>query len=343
MNTINFLGYNNLTFLSLGFDMENNKFVAVSNGKTVHAYQGGSEYARITHYDKKGNVKGTYSIYANQTADSVAAKLNEASFVQGDYLKLYHLEQSGRLRISGYIQNFDGNISRGVGNLNLNTSYFYINGENLEYSNVQLDLSANKDDLSLKIEEAKKIKSEGYTKTSYESLQNAIKAGEDVIASTNVYEEEVNLAVEAIDNAISGLRGVNVINFLGYNNLTFLSLSFDMENNKFVAVSNGKKVHDYQGSSVYATITHYNSNGEVKGTYSVRANETADNIAAKLNEASFEQGDYLKLYHLEQGGRLRISGYIQNFDADISRGVGNLNLNTSYFYINGENLEYFNA
>ncbi|MGL4761038.1 MAG: putative mucin/carbohydrate-binding domain-containing protein [Sarcina sp.] len=342
VNHIEFKGYKNETFLDLKFDIETNKFKAISSGKIVHPYQYSKEYAKVIHFDQKGNIKGEYSAVANQTADEMANSLNKATFAKGDYIKINHLEKNGRLVINGFVENAPYDLSTGGINLDLENSYFYLGKESLEFTDSQIDLSADKTGLIQKINEAKEITSEGYTKTSFENLGSAIVVAQGLISQTNVLESELNTEIENLKNAINSLRLINIIEFKGYDNVTFLSLRFDTENNKFVATSNGKMVHPYHYSKVYSTLYHYDSEGNLKGEYSVKANETADNIANALNKVAIEQGDYIKLSHLEQNGRLAIKGYIENFEGDISNGVGSLDLNTSTFGLDGENLNYIN-
>lgn len=132
------------------------------------------------------------------------------------------------------------------------------------------------------------------------------------------------------------------ISFKGYASEEFMSLQFADENKKFIAKSNGKMIHPYHYSKVYSTVYHYDVNGNLKGEYSAKANETADNMENSLNNIVIEEGDYIKLGHIEQNGRLAIKGYIENLEMNVSNGVGNLDLNSSAFGIDKENLTYMN-
>ncbi|MGL5351987.1 MAG: transglutaminase domain-containing protein, partial [Clostridium sp.] len=50
VNKIEFKGYNNVVFMTLGFDTEKNEFKAVSNGEMVHPYQYSKVYAKVEHF-----------------------------------------------------------------------------------------------------------------------------------------------------------------------------------------------------------------------------------------------------------------------------------------------------
>ncbi|MGL5067780.1 MAG: hypothetical protein ACRC6T_08195 [Sarcina sp.] len=76
-------------------------------------------------------------------------------------------------------------------------------------------------------------------RVSFENLGSAIVVAEELISQTNVLESELNKEIENLKNAINSLRLINIIEFKGYDNVTFLSLRFDTENNKFVTTSNG--------------------------------------------------------------------------------------------------------
>ncbi|MGL5351976.1 MAG: putative mucin/carbohydrate-binding domain-containing protein, partial [Clostridium sp.] len=121
-------------FLKLSFDSENKVLKAVSNGEVANRFIGG-KYAEITHFDKEGNVKGTYSIRGGETADNLANSLNNLEYVEGDSLKFFHGEQNSRLAIKGYINNLDIDLSNGVGNFDLNNTKFKLDDENLTYMN----------------------------------------------------------------------------------------------------------------------------------------------------------------------------------------------------------------
>lgn len=339
-NIVEFKGYNNNKFLTLKFDTDNKKILAETTGEQVHPFHGSYVYGQVKHYDKKGNEKGVYSVRANETGEKIATELNNLQYSEGDYLKFYHREQNGRLVVNGYVTNTPANLENGVGNLNLENSLFYLNGESFEYSDSQLDLSANKDDLIAKVADAKKIDATNYTVSSFDNLQNAISNAEALINSTNVLEEEIVLEIENLTRAIEELREVNKIDFMGYNNETFLQLEFDNVNKKFVAKSNGKIIHPYQYSREYAKVEHFNKKGELKGSYSAFANKTADEMAEGLNQANFVDGDYIKISHLEQNGRLKINGYVEDAPQDLSQGALGLDLNKSYFYFEGESLRY---
>ena len=340
VNKIEFKGYNNIVFMTLEFDSENKQFKAVSNGKMVHPYQYSRVYAKIEHFDQKGNLKGEYSVKADKTADEVANNLNNLKYEKGDYIKLSHLEKNNRLVINGYVENAPYDLSTGSRDLDLDNSFFYLDGESLKYSNKQLDLSADKTNLIKKVEEAKVISGESYTKSSFENLSNQIIEATTLINTTNVLESEINDSINNLNKGIENLREINKVEFKGYNNVTFLSLEFDKANNKFKAISNGKTIHPYQYSNEYVAVYHYDKDGNLKGKYYARANETADNMARQLNEAIISNGDYIKFSHLEQEGRLVVKGYINNLDINLSNGVGNMDLNKSIFGLDDENLTY---
>lgn len=338
-NEIEFKGYNNEVFLKLNFDTENKRFIAASNGKMVHPYQYSRVYVKMQHFDKKGNLKNEYSVRANDTADKMAEALNKGTYVEGDYLKLSHLEQNGRLVIKGYVENSPKDLSTGALGVDLANSFFYLGEENLKYSNVQLDLSADKTELINKINEMKIITQENYTKTSYSNLKAEIEKAEAIVNSTNVLEEEITKVIEDLNVAKGNLRELNEIIFKGYNNNEFLKLSFDNENKIFKALSNGEVANRHVGGK-YIEIIHCDQKGNEKGRYSIRGSETADNLAAALNNLAYVHGDYLKLYHGEKNNRLAIKGYINNLDTDLSKGVGNLDLSNAIFILEDESLTY---
>ncbi|MGL5153210.1 MAG: putative mucin/carbohydrate-binding domain-containing protein, partial [Clostridium sp.] len=338
VNRINFMGYNNEIFLDLEFDNENKRFIAKSNGKMVHPYQYSRVYSKVEHFNQKGELKGSYKAIANQTADEMAEGLNSAKFVEGDYIKISHLEQNSRLRINGYVKDAPKDLSTGAKDVDLANSYFYFEGESLRYSNKQLDLSADKSELIAKVNEGKKVKGDNYTKTSFENLQAAIVSGENLINSTNVYESEITEEIAKINKAIEDLRVINVVEFKGYNNEVFMTLGFDNVNKRFVAASNGKLIHPYHYSKEYARVELYNKNGELKGSFKAYANGNADEMAKALNETTFEEGDYIKFNHIEQGNRLAIKGYVNNYNGNLENGVGSLDLSNTKFNLDGENL-----
>ncbi|MGL5085428.1 MAG: putative mucin/carbohydrate-binding domain-containing protein [Clostridium sp.] len=339
VNKIEFKGYNNVVFMTLGFDTENNKFEAVSNSEMIHPYQYSKVYAKVEHFDQKGNLKGEYKAIANKTADEMASALNNLSYEDGDYIKLSHLEKNNRLVTNGYVENAPYDLSTGCKDLDLVNSYFYLGEENLKYSNKQLDLSGDKTELVNKIKELKEVSSDKYTKTSFENLLNAIEKAEDLVNTNSVYDEEILSELKTLENAKNNLRELNEVVFKGYNNNEFLKLSFDSENKVLKAVSNGEVANRFV-SGKYAEITHFDKDGNVKGTYSIRGVENADNLANSLNNLEYVEGDSLKLFHGEQNSRLAIKGYINNLDSNLSNGVGNINLNNTRFYLDGESLTY---
>ncbi|MBO3444279.1 putative mucin/carbohydrate-binding domain-containing protein [Clostridium sp. CCUG 7971] len=340
INEIQFKGYNNEIFLKLGFDIENKRFIATSSGTVANTYMGSAVYTTIEHYNKKGELQNKYSIKGNENANSIAEKLNQVQYRDGDYLKLSHSEKNRRLAVIGYVENTPHDLSNGVGELSLNKSIFYLGGDNIYYSNEKLDISADKNELILEISKGKEIKESLYTKLTYEKLQDAITEGEKVIDASNVYEEEIQEVISKIKFAIENLREINDIQFKGYNNEIFLKLGFDTENKRFVATSTGKIANTYMGEAVYITIEHYNKDGQLQGRYLVKGNEAADSIAQRLNNASYSDGDYLKLSHLEKNRRLAIKGFVENTPHDLSSGVLSLDLSNSMFNLGGENLIY---
>lgn len=337
-NEIMFKGYKSETFLTLKFDYENKKFKSESSGNPANVYIGG-QYIKIEHYDKHGNKKGNYALNGGQTANELANKLNETNYRDGDYLKLYHAEKD-RLAINGKVKNAPAYINESLGKVDLNNSYFYIINEKLTYSNIRLDLGFNKDDLEDFIEKVSTLKKNYYTKTTWDNVIEKSNEAKLVYDNNEVSNKEIVESAINLKEAIENLRAINLIEFIGSHSNMFLKLEFDMDNKKFKAISNGEIAHRYCGSAVYATITHYDKKGNEKGKYQIRANETSEAVAAKLNETSFVEGDYLKFTHLEKAGAFRIKGYVENSPSDLSNGVGKLDLNNSFFYLVGESLKY---
>ncbi|MGL5383722.1 MAG: putative mucin/carbohydrate-binding domain-containing protein, partial [Culicoidibacterales bacterium] len=216
----------------------------------------------------------------------------------------------------------------------------YLGEESFAYTNEQLDLSADKSDLIAAITAAQAISGADYTATSFANLQAAIIAAETLVTTPNVFATEITEAIQTLQAVVDELRVINVIEFKGYNNVVFLTLAVDQENQTFKAESNGHMVHPYQYSKVYVKVDHFDQQGNLKATYSVKADQTADEMASQLNAASIEQGDYIKLGHLEQNSRLAITGYIEGLESDLSQGVGTLDLQTAAFDLSGENLAY---
>ena len=338
-NTIEFKGYNNVVFLTLEFDTITKQFKAVSNGEMVHPYQYARVYAKVDHYDQKGNLKGSYQAIANQTADEMAAGLNGATYESGDYLQLSHLEKNNRLVIQGYVNNAPYDLSTGSTALDLATARFYLDGESLSYSDTALDLSADKSALRTKIAELEQISGEEYTQTSFASLQQELQSARALIEQTSVFASELDEAITRLDSAHADLKRINTIIFKGYNNNEFLTVRFNSETQQLQAMSNGQVANPYSNGT-YASIKHFDKQGNVKATYNVSANQNADAIAAQLDGTHYETGDYLQLTHKEQTGRLVIRGYVADAPSDFSNGVQTLDLTTARFYLDGESFKF---
>ncbi|MGL5407626.1 MAG: putative mucin/carbohydrate-binding domain-containing protein, partial [Shewanella sp.] len=338
LNMIVFKGYNNNEFLKLGFDSEQQQFIAEANGQVANKYSNGT-YASIKHYDQAGNLKATYSVQANQTADAVVAQLNGAAYESGDYLQLAHKEQAQRLAIMGYVEAAPADFTNGVQSLDLTTARFYLDGESFKFSSEALDYTADTTALQALIAEVDALEATNYTPTSYQAVVTAREAAQVIVETFNVTAAQVQAASEQLQQAVSELRLKNEIQIKGYNNEIGLTISFNPETQTLHATTNGKIVHPYFGGT-YASIKHYDQQGVLKATYNVLATQTADAVAAQIEGTSYETGDYFQITHKEPTKRLAITGYIEAAPADFSNGVQSLDLTTARFYLDGESFKF---
>ncbi|MGL4863063.1 MAG: putative mucin/carbohydrate-binding domain-containing protein [Cetobacterium sp.] len=339
-NRIVFKGYNNIKFSELIFNYDLMKFEAQGIEDMVHPFQYTRKYAQVTLFNKKGVVKGTCSVNANESSMEFANYLNSLNFEETDYIKLYHLEKNNRLAIEGFIQDSPYELSSGCLEIDLENSYFYILNESLKYSNTILDLSDDKTRLKEKIEEYSKISSERYTQISYNYFRNHLEYAQSMLNTPNLSESEINIEIERLEQAKNKLREKNRIIFKGYNNIEFLKLTFDYNLMKFEAQGIEDVVHPFQYARKYAEVTLFNRDGVIKGSYSVNANQNSIEFANALNSLNFEETDYIKLHHLEKNNRLAIEGFIQDLTYDLSNGCNEIDLENSRFYILNENLKY---
>ncbi|MGL6228739.1 MAG: putative mucin/carbohydrate-binding domain-containing protein, partial [Culicoidibacterales bacterium] len=151
-----------------------------------------------------------------------------------------------------------------------------------------------------------------YTPTSFTNYTLALDNAKTVVADEQATAITIAKAYRELQTQISALVKANVVEFKGYNNVVFLTLKFDAITQQLQAESNGQMVHPYQYSKVYAKVDHFDQQGKLKATYSVKANQTADEMAAALNGTEYVAGDYLQFSHLEKNNRLVIKGYVEN-------------------------------
>lgn len=121
------------------------------------------------------------------------------------------------------------------------------------------------------------------------------------------------------------------------------TLKFNINTKKFeITEKNTNIIFRYNnGNNVYHRIYIYNNNGTLKpnGIIELRGSETADSPSAqKLNEISFEYGDYIKL-EPEHAIRIKITGPVRDQLEDYSDG-GNYedDFKKTRFYITEEGL-----
>ncbi|MGL4864645.1 MAG: putative mucin/carbohydrate-binding domain-containing protein [Cetobacterium sp.] len=342
-NKIIFKGYNNVNFCEIVFNDDSMMLEAKGIDTTIHPFHGSSKYAEIKLFNRRGIVKGNYSIKANESSLEFAKGISTLTFEETDYIKLYHLEKNSRMVIEGFVENTPSNLNNGCSAIDLENSYFYILNENLKYSNILLDLSDDKTKLKDKIEELEKLDSNIYTKLSFNNLQMVIQKAKQLLETPNLTEQEIILILEELNEVENALREKNKILFKGYNNVIFSELTFNYDLMKFEASGIENMIHPYQYSRKYSEVILYNRKGMVKGSCSVNANENSMTFANSLNAMNFEETDYIKLYHLEKNARLVLNGFIEDAPYDLSSGCLDIDLENSYFYILNENLKYTNT
>ncbi|MGL5625307.1 putative mucin/carbohydrate-binding domain-containing protein, partial [Cetobacterium sp.] len=342
-NKVIFKGYNNVNFLELTFNYDLMKFEAKGTDSIVHPFHYGRKYGEVILCNKKGIVKASYSVNANENSIQFANNLNKLTFEETDFIKLYHLEKDRRLVMDGFIENTPYDLSTGCIDIDLENSYFYILNENLKYSDILLDLSDDKTELRNKVEEYSQISSEKYTKKSYDYFKNHLNYAQSILEVPNLTTDEINLEIERLDIAKNKLREKNIVIFKGYNNTIFSELTFNYDLMKFEATGIENMIHPYQYSRKYSEVVLFNKKGIEKGRCSVNANENSMTFANSLNAMSFEETDYIKLYHLEKNARLVLNGFIEDAPYELSSGCIDIDLENSYFYIINENLKYTNT
>ncbi|WP_053982939.1 putative mucin/carbohydrate-binding domain-containing protein [Niameybacter massiliensis] len=133
----------------------------------------------------------------------------------------------------------------------------------------------------------------------------------------------------------------NQIVFKGYKDEVFLTVDIDEANQAFHAVSSGKVANQFYNGQ-YAKIEQFNKFGERKNIISMNGGAIADKMAEALNGWTYEAGDYLKLYHPEQG-RISLQGYVENDVNKLYANMNAINMNESYFYLTGEHVLYSNS
>ncbi|MGL5084732.1 MAG: putative mucin/carbohydrate-binding domain-containing protein, partial [Clostridium sp.] len=177
-----------------------------------------------------------------------------------------------------------------LGNVKANN----LNIENFEngMKNIVLaTLNVSKESLKDLINKSNYIE-EDYTKVSFAKYTEVLEDAKRVLEDDKALGVKISATYKELQNSINNLEKVNKIEFKGYNNVVFMTLGFDTENNKFKAVSNGEMVHPYQYSNVYAKVEHFDQKGNLKEEYKAIANQTADEMANALNNLSYENGDY---------------------------------------------------
>ena len=336
-----FKGYNNEIFLQLEFDFINKSFVSLSSGKEANGFSPGPEYIVIEHYNKKNRLKNRYSLAGNSNSDYISKLLNQTKFINGDYLKFKHREQASRLAMIGDIINAPEYFDFGVKNLNLEQTYFYLLNNTLFYSETLLELKINIDDLIEFVKECNYDRN-NYTEHSYNNYVTVLEKAIEIIEKLDSTEEEIGEVYINLEKSIKNLREKNKIIFKGYDNINFLELTFNYDSMKFEAEGTSTVVHPYQGNKKYAEIKIFNKKGIIKSNYSINANQNSIEFANALNSISFEETDYIKLYHLEKNKRLVIEGFVENTPYNLADGCYDIDLENSYFYILNENLKYSN-
>ncbi len=118
----------------------------------------------------------------------------------------------------------------------------------------------------------------------------------------------------------------------GLNNRLALTIDFDFQNKKFIAKSTGTTVHSgFSNKSPYFSLYQYDKNNNLINEYHLNPQGNANEIAEKLNAATFAESDYIKIKHLEQDHRLEFKGNIHNTLEDFSNGFRYKNLNNALF------------
>ena len=89
-----------------------------------------------------------------------------------------------------------------------NNEDYYLQLAELTVHNDNLP-AVDKEDLKQAIDQAKEYKSEDYTQTSYQTLQDAIQSAEDCYANEEATLDQIYAAIQSINNAIANLKGIN--------------------------------------------------------------------------------------------------------------------------------------
>lgn len=339
-NSMVFKGYKNEVFLEVKIDEENRKFEAISSGKVANTYYS-NKYAQIEHYGKFDELKNRYAMNGGQNANVMADQLNAASYEVGDYLKIYHPEQ-GRLSVQGYVENDTNNIHSSVAGLDLGNSYFYLTDKHMTYSDKKLSPAITVEDIKEKLVQFEAYNESDYTAGSWAVFRSKIQEVEAMLQDPNVTSEALNKLWSEIETYESLLCPISVIVGKGYNNQEFIRIGFDTNTGQLIAESTGLQANVYVGANVYFRLSVLDKDGQVELTYSIRGNENADRLAAALNSVTLEKGQKIQLMHHEPQ-RLAIQGYVIDAPYDLSKGLRELDLNKSYFHLDGESLAYTNG
>ncbi|WP_170272151.1 putative mucin/carbohydrate-binding domain-containing protein [Clostridium tarantellae] len=110
------------------------KLKVTSTGNQANSFYPGSVYFTVSLYDYKNNLKVTSTVAPSSNANAFATTLNGVSFDYGDYLKIVHVESSGRAKLQGNVIDAPFSLSTNFSTLNLSTSYFYLTNNGIQYS-----------------------------------------------------------------------------------------------------------------------------------------------------------------------------------------------------------------
>lgn len=344
-NKIIFKGYNNKVILSLRMDFTNMVIVAGDSiARAINDYYPTTEYISVKLFNRNGVEKYSRSLYGTENTVTLANELNGFPINKGDYLKFYHAEPKKRLVITDSIENAPFDLTDGMRELDLANSYFFLmdEKEELRYSDKILDTKDYKEILSEEIKSIPQFNSKEYEKKSYEELQRQITKANEVINNNNNNEtiDGIVNILKTLRDTIKGLKRKSKVIFKGKNDMDILTLEIDEVSNKFIATGSEAIGEHSLKNKKYIEVMLYDENSIEKASYSIGENDNTLILAKKLNEMSYESGDYLKFYHLESDIKFKIEGYVENAPFALDRPSYKLDLLNSKFIIDAGILNY---